>query len=202
MSNQQESIRSLCFSSEKKFHPSCSSKQVYISLLPVYKFKLNKMFSLSFCKIWCCLYASSLIKHFYHFSLHNIFPHNGTQYKSHTLALPFVGSHTATFLIILHHIRTTLSHSNTLMMREYLYLFTKLHAITSHLHSHCSSNLNIYLFLPTITSCFFMIVKEMNHNIMWQKLENIWIVTHIVKQGTWCEYTGRKQARSSRILYW
>jgi len=37
---------------------------------------------------------------------------------------------------------------------------------------------------------------------MWQKLENIRIATHVVRQGTWCEYTGRKQAHSSRISYW
>jgi hypothetical protein len=159
MSNQQERITSLGFSSEKKFQPSCSSKQVYSSLLPVYKFKLNNMFSHSFCKIRCHLYASSLNKHFYHFSLPNIFPHNCTQYKSHILVLPFVGSHTAPFLIILHHIRTTLSYSSTHMIREYLYLSTKLHAITSHLHSHRSSDLNIYLVLPTTESCLFTTVK-------------------------------------------
>lgn len=159
MSNQQESIRSYRFISEKKFQPSCSSKQIYTSLLPVYKFKLNNMLSLLFCKIWCNLYASSLIKHFYHFSLPNIFPHNCTQYKSHILALLFVGSHTAPSLIILCHIRTALSYSSILTLREYLYLSTKLHAITSHLHSYNSSNLNIYLVLPTIKSCFFMIVN-------------------------------------------
>lgn len=164
MSNQQESIRSLGFSPEKKFQPSCSSMQLYTSSLPVYKFKLNNVLSLSFCKIWGYLYASSLIKHFYHFSLPNIFPHNCTQYKSHILALPFVGSHTACFLLILCHIRTTLSYSSALMVKEYLYLSTKLHAITVHLHSHCSSNLNIYLVLPTI-----------NHVPVW--LKNKWIIT-------------------------
>lgn len=158
MSNQQENIRSLGFSSEKKFQPSCSSKQVYTSLLPVNKFKLNNMLSLSFCKI---------IYHLYHLLSSNtftIFPYLTFSLTialsmSHFLVLSFVGSYTVPFLIILRHIRTTLSYSSTLMMRQYLYPSTKLHAITSHLRSHHTSKFNIYFFLPTIESCFFMIVK-------------------------------------------
>jgi len=156
MSNQQESIRSFPFISEKKFQPSCSSKQIYTSSLPVYKFKLNNMHSLLFCKIWCHLYASSLTKHFYHFSLPNIFPHNCTQYKSRVLALPFVGSHTAPFLIILHHIRTTLFYSSTLMRGN----------ICTYLQNYMPSHpISIVISLQISTYTLFFL--QLNHVSLW-----------------------------------